>query len=93
MCPFPSYLCALKLCYFCRFHYSEKFSFLYILLLQIRMLKSLESLQYGFETPKSFQACVTNHRIVNLALSSHSKLEQFHTGGINTLDIDKVDER
>ena len=57
------------------------------------MLKTLEGLQYGFESPKSFQISVVNHRITNLALSMRSKVEAFHTSGINTLDLDKVEER
>lgn len=56
------------------------------------MIKALENMQTGFETPQSFQDSVVNHRIVNLA-PSQSRLDRFHTGAVNALDVDKVDER
>lgn len=57
------------------------------------MLKSLDYLQLGLETPKAFQSAVTNRRILKLTLSTHTKLEKFHTAGITALDVDRIEER
>ncbi|XP_015928498.1 DNA excision repair protein ERCC-8 [Parasteatoda tepidariorum] len=57
------------------------------------MLKSLEQLQYGMISPKSFQAASAMNRIFDIELSTSSRIERFHKAGVNCLDIDKIDER
>ncbi|XP_054712165.1 DNA excision repair protein ERCC-8-like [Uloborus diversus] len=57
------------------------------------MLRSLELLQNGIISSRSFQYAITTDRLFDLELSNHCKLQEQYSGGINCLDIDRVEER
>lgn len=57
------------------------------------MIKQLESVQSGFLNPKKFNQTEITKRCYSLHLSRHQDVESVHTAAVNTLDIEKSENR
>ncbi|XP_067120324.1 DNA excision repair protein ERCC-8-like [Centruroides vittatus] len=57
------------------------------------MLSFLEQLRNGSIESRSFQIAETTRRVLSLELSNFRDLERSHAGGVNTIDIETVENR
>ncbi|GIY46199.1 hypothetical protein CEXT_698921, partial [Caerostris extrusa] len=57
------------------------------------MLKSLEHLQAGLCSPRSFRTSLATSRVFDLNLSPFTTFESAHISVVTSLDLDRVEDR
>jgi hypothetical protein len=57
------------------------------------MLQILQYREWGHDNPRRIVRSEAARRAVSLDLSKYQDLEPIHTAGINSLDIDPVEQR